>query len=153
MGSGGLDNEIRSAVMCRSRILLVLSAAVWLGGVACVDRLPDQDRRITVTPAVAKMMAEDLWKDFQQDAGAARAKYWGKAIELSGKATRADTENGSSYVFFAQTEPYGVRANLLDDQAAGIVAEVQSGSRLRLKCFCEGLDGNLILKSCIRASQ
>ena len=139
--------------MFPSRILITLSAAALLGCVACVDRLPDQDRRITVTPAVAKLMAEDLWKDFQQDAGAARAKYWGKAVEVSGKATRADIENGSSYVFFAQAEPYGVRANLLDDQAAGIVADVQSGSRLRLKCFCEGLDGNVVLKSCIRASE
>ena len=131
----------------------MLSAAAWLGSVACVDRLPDQDRRITVTPAVAKMMAEDLWKDFQQDAGAARAKYRGKAVEVSGKPTRADTENGSSYVIFTQAEPYGVRANLLDDEAAGIVADVQSGSRIRLKCFCEGLDGNVVLKSCVRASQ
>jgi hypothetical protein len=54
-------------------------------------------------------------------------------------------------VFFAQAEPYGVRANLLDDEAAAIIAEAQSGARIRLKCFCEGLDGNVVLKSCIRA--
>ena len=129
----------------------MLAAAAWLGCAGCVDRLPDQDRRITVTTAIAKMTAEDLWKDFQQDAGAARAKYWGQAVEVSGKATRTDVENGSSYVLFALAEPLGVRANLLDDQAAAIVAEVQSGARIRLKCFCEGLDGNLVLKSCIRA--
>jgi hypothetical protein len=118
---------------------------------ACVDRLPDQDRRITVTTAIAKLTAEDLWKDFQQDAAAAQQKYWGKAIEVSGKPTRADADGPTSFVFFAQAEPLGVRANLLDDQAAAIVAEVQSGARIRLKCFCEGLDGNVVLKSCIRA--
>jgi hypothetical protein len=117
----------------------------------CVDRLPEQDRRITVTPAVAKLMADDLWKEFQQDAAAARRKYWGKAIEVSGKPTRTDTDGPSSYVFFSQAEPHGVRANLLDDQAASIVADAQSGARIRLKCFCEGLDGNVLLKSCIRA--
>jgi hypothetical protein len=137
--------------MLRSSLVLVLAAAT-LAGAGCVDRLPDQDRRISVTPAIAKMTAEDLWKDFQQDAAAARTKYWGKAIEVSGKATRTDTENGSSYVFFAQAEPHGVRANLLDDGAAAIVAEAQTGARIRLKCFCEGLDGNVLLKSCVTAN-
>ena len=133
----------RSALSLVSITLLVCSG--------CVDRLPEQDRRITVTTAVAKLTAEDLWKDFQQDAAAARQKYWGKAIEISGKPTRTDADGPSSYVFFSQAEPYGVRANLLDDQAASIVADAQSGARIRLKCFCEGIDGNVVLKSCIRA--
>jgi hypothetical protein len=117
----------------------------------CVDRLPEQDRRITTATAMAKLTAEDLWKDFQQDAAAARQKYWGKAIEVSGKPTRTDAEGPSAYLFFSQADPFGVRANLLDDQAAAIVAEAQTGARIRLKCFCEGLDGNVLLKSCIKA--
>jgi hypothetical protein len=126
--------------------------AACAAGAACVDRLPDQDRRITVTPAVEKLTADDLWKDFQTDAAAARRRYWGKAIEVSGKVTRTDADDRPSpYVFFAQTEPYGVRANLLEDEAAAIIAEAQSGARIRLKCFCEGLDGNVVLKSCVRA--
>ena len=137
--------------MTTIRSALSLVAITLLAGAGCVDRLPEQDRRITVTPAVAKLMADDLWKEFQQDAAAARQRYWGKAVEVSGKPTRTEAEGASSYVFFSQAEPYGVRANLLDDQAASIVADAQSGARLRLKCFCEGLDGNVLLKSCIRA--
>jgi hypothetical protein len=138
--------------MGRSGGLAIAVLAVCAIGAACVDRLPDQDRRITVTPAVEKLTAEDLWKDFQADAETARRRYWGKAIEVSGKVTRADADDRPSpYLFFAQAEPYGVRANLLDDEAAVIIAEAQSGARIRLKCFCEGLDGNVVLKSCIRA--
>lgn len=138
--------------MSRSPILITLAIAVWLSGGACVNRLPDQDRRITVTTAIAKMTAEDLWKDFQQDAAAARTKYWGKAIEVSGKASSVEASGAAgSFVMFVQSGTSGVRANLLDDQAAAIAAEAQSGGRIRLKCFCEGLEGNVVLKSCIRA--
>jgi hypothetical protein len=134
------------------RWAISVAAIALLTGAACVDRLPEQDRRITVATAVAKLTAEDLWKDFQEDAAAARTKYWGKAIEVSGKPTRTDADDRpSAYVFFAQAEPFGIRANLLDDQAAAIIAEVEAGGRIRLKCFCEGLDGNVLLKSCIKA--
>ena len=135
----------------RPRILIALAIAVWFDCSACVNRLPDQDRRITVTPAVAKMTAEDLWKDFQQDEAAARTKYWGKAIEVSGRPSIAAGSGVGHQVFFAQTGSHGVQANLLDDEAKAIVAEVESGARIRLKCFCEGLDGNVVLKSCVRA--
>ena len=133
-------------------LAVVAVAAVYAAGSACVDRLPDQDRRITVTPAVEKLTADDLWKDFQTNAEGARRRYWGKAIEVSGRVTRSDADDRPSpYVFFAQAEPYGIRANLLEDEAAAIIAEAQSGARIRLKCFCDGLDGNVVLKSCIRA--
>jgi hypothetical protein len=44
-----------------------------------------------------------------------------------------------------------VRANLLDEDAAAIVKEVSAGQRVRLKCFCAGLDGHVVLKSCVKA--
>ena len=44
----------------------------------------------------------------------------------------------------------GVRANLLDEQAPAILAKTKEDPRVTLKCYCEGLDGNLILKSCVR---
>ena len=65
-----------------------LFVVVLLGALAgCSHTLPDQDRRITVTPAIAKIPAEDLWKEYRADAKAADKKYWGRAIEVSGKVS------------------------------------------------------------------
>ena len=88
------------------------------------------------------MPAEFLWKEYQADAREADRKYWGKAVEISGKPSSADSQDtgspSKSYLLFAQSEKFGVRANLLDDDAAEILKEVATGQRIRLKCFCAG---------------
>ena len=121
----------------------------------CVNTLPDQDLRIREAPIVAKIPVEFLWKEYQADAREADRKYWGKAIEISGKATQSDTQNtggpSKSYLLFKQSETFGVRANLIDEDAAEIVKEAAAGQRVRLKCFCAGLDGHVVLKSCVKA--
>lgn len=120
----------------------------------CVNTLPDQDRRIRVTQSVAKIPADFLWKEYQADARAADRKYWGKAIEVSGTVTRAEASDSGgpsrSYLFFGQTDAFGVRANLLDDDADEILKSAPPGQRVRLKCFCAGLNGNVALKSCVK---
>jgi len=129
-----------------------LLALVAISG--CVNTLPDQDLRIRETPIVAKMPAEFLWKEYQADAREADRKYWGKAVEISGKPSSADSEDSGSpsksYLIFLQSEKFGVRANLLDDDAAEILKEAASGQRIRLKCFCAGIDGHVVLKSCVK---
>jgi len=130
------------------RVLLI--AAALFTAPACVDSLPDQDRRILAAVPVAKMSPDDLWKDFQSDKEKATRTYFGKAVVITGKVTSADTTNPAApFVLFAQSDTTGVRAYLLDDQAAGILKSAAAGERLGLKCFCEGLDGYLILKSCV----
>jgi hypothetical protein len=128
-----------------------LVVTLGLGGAAgCTDRLPDQDLRILETPPVARLSAALLWQDFQSVAGQAARNYNGKAIVVSGDVTRAGTEEtGEAYVFFAQTETTGVYAGLLAEQAAAILDEVQKSPRVRLKCFCQGLSTNVVLKSCV----
>jgi hypothetical protein len=130
---------------------LLASAILAVSVSACADTLPTQDRRIRNEVPVAKMSADDLWKDFQADAAAARAKYWGKPLEISGKPTRADgQDSGGAYLLFAQSGEFGVRANLLDDDAADIVKAAGEGGRITLKCYCDALDGHLVLRSCVR---
>jgi hypothetical protein len=117
----------------------------------CVDRLPDQDLRITTAVPVAKLPAELLWQEFEKDPAGSAKRYFGKAIDLTGKVTSIDAADSQGpYMLFAQTEKFGVRANLLVDRAAETMKDVQPGSRVNLKCFCEGLNGHVILKSCIR---
>ena len=64
---------------------------------ACApNHLPDQDLRILTAQPSAKMPPGDLWKDFEKDVVAARAQYFGQAIDLSGRITsiEADTSKG-----------------------------------------------------------
>ena len=119
---------------------------------SCADTLPDQDLRILGAVPVAKMSADILWQEYQADAAAAGERYWGKAVEITGGVTSADSDTIDAYVLFGQTEAYGVRANLLDDQAAAIIDAARVGERLTVKCFCAGLDGHVILKSCVLPS-
>jgi hypothetical protein len=117
---------------------------------ACTDRLPEQDLRIFETPPVERLSAALLWQDFQTVREQAERNYNGRAIVVIGEVTRAGTEDtGEAYVYFGQTESAGVYARLLAEQASAILAGVQDNPRVRLKCFCEGFETNVVLKSCV----
>jgi hypothetical protein len=120
---------------------------------SCIRTLPDQDRRIVSAPPDAKMSADVLWKDFDARRGEAVRQYHGRAIVVSGvvgSISKATAVTPAS-IFFKQTpDDHGIVANLLDDQADTILKTASAGDRLTLKCFCEGLAGNLILKSCVK---
>jgi hypothetical protein len=131
--------------------ILLLASLILLA--ACVDHLPDQDLRILREQPTAKLSASDLWKDFESDAAGARSRYFGKPIDVSDRPTaiESDVTKGRALVF-AQNGERGVRARLLDDQAADILRDAKVGTRLTLRCYCEGKDaaGDVLLKSCIR---
>ncbi|HKW00164.1 MAG TPA: hypothetical protein VJN96_10080 [Vicinamibacterales bacterium] len=130
------------------RLLLVAFVGALAG---CSHTLPEQDRRITATAAIAKMPAEDLWKEYKTDAKAADKKYWGHALEVSGKVSTVLGEPAAPQAIrFVVEGDLGVKAFLLDDVAAEIVKRVSVGQHLRLKCFCAGLDGDVVLRSCIQ---
>jgi len=132
--------------------ILALAACASLGVAAgCVDRLPDQDRRILQAGPVAKMSTGDLWNEYQSDRRAADRKYWGKPVEISGRVSSAVTEAPPRLMFLPEPgAAAGVEARLLDDRAQSILAEAAAGTRVTLRCFCEGLQKNVILKSCIK---
>jgi hypothetical protein len=127
-------------------------AAIVLAGVSCARTLPDQDRRILSVVPGAKLSTDVLWKDFQTDGSGAARRYHGQAIIISGVVTRVDHTGSSTAIFFSGTADRGILANLLDDDAAAIAKAATPGDRLTLKCFCEGFDGNVVLKSCVKPS-
>ncbi|HXT71108.1 MAG TPA: hypothetical protein VN700_15200 [Vicinamibacterales bacterium] len=134
----------------RLRLVLVFLA---VGAAACVSHLPDQDLRITTAQPAAKLSASDLWKDFQADAKAARSRYFGAAVDVSDSPTAVEPQApGGARMVFSQGGDRGVVARLLDDRAAETLKEAKAGTRLTLRCFCEGIDGSgdVLLKSCIR---
>jgi hypothetical protein len=117
---------------------------------ACQRTLPEQDRRITVTPAIAKIPAEDLWKEYKDNPKAADRKYWGNAIEVSGKVSTVLGDPAKPVaVRFHVEHDNGIEAFVLDDESAAVLKTASVGQRLRLKCFCAGLNDDVILRSCI----
>jgi hypothetical protein len=133
-----------------SRLTVAAAALALAAAWSCTSTLPDQDRRIVSTAPDAKLSVDMLWKDFQANAADASRRYHGRAIVLSGTVTTIATDAASPTILFAQAGDRGVLARLLDDQSAAIVKSATPGQRLTLKCFCEGLDGNVILKSCVK---
>src|SRR5262245_4185304 len=142
----------RRITSMRLPLLAALVASVATPALlGCVDRLPDQDLRVVGEIPVAKMSADILWKEYQQDQRQANRLYWGKVIEITGTVSKVgDDVPTDRYLLFEQKDGFGVRANLLDERAAEILAEARSNPRLTLKCFCDGLSGNVVLKSCVK---
>jgi len=115
--------------------------------------LPDQDLRITEAVPQIKLSADLLWKDYQSNRAAADRQYHGKAVLVTGTVTGIEKSTPElQYVMFGQTQGQapGVQANLLTDTAAQVIAAAEPKQRLTLKCFCEGLSTNVILKSCVK---
>ena len=118
---------------------------------ACVSRLPDQDLRILDARPDAKLSADLLWKAFQDNAADARRTYFGKVVEITGTATEIGKDvPGERFIRFGQGEKSGIRANLLDDTAGAVLSAIPDNKRVTLRCFCEGLSGDVILKSCVK---
>ena len=128
--------------------------AVVLATASCADHLPDQDLRITaVTTPDAKLSSDDLWKDFQNDAKGSRKRYFGRSMDVSGKITAIEADlTKQPNVFFGPDGAPGVRARLLDERADVTLKDLTKGTRITLRCFCEGIDDkkDVVLKSCIR---
>jgi hypothetical protein len=99
------------------------------------------------------MSADVLWKDFQARGAAAVQQYHGRVLVVSGVVgtiTRGTPDVTPSSILFKQAEDHGIVANLLDDQADAILKTATTGERLTLKCFLEGFDVNILLKSCVK---
>jgi hypothetical protein len=135
--------------MIFGRAIVVTAALTALA--ACVNRLPDQDRRILAASSIAKMPVEDLSKDYQKDPRAAERRYWGRAVDVSGRVVETKTSpTGSVLAFHDASGAEIVDAALLDDQAAATIASLGEDRRITLRCFCDRYAGHVVLKSCIR---
>jgi hypothetical protein len=136
----------------RLRLLTLALAASSLAA-ACAAHLPDQDLRILDSPPAAKTSPEALWKEYQSDARAANRNYHGKAIDVSGKISQIVQDAAGSRILFTVQPPpgtAGIEARLLADRATATLTGLAAPQRLTLRCFVEGLDKNVILKSCIK---
>jgi hypothetical protein len=136
-------------VVARGLVVAALATSAVSG--ACVDRLPDQDLRILTATPVERLSVGLLWDDYQKDRAAADSRFLGKAVVITGTVADAGSgEPGRRVLVFNRTNgPAGIRATLLDEQAATILEGVKTNPRVALKCFCEGLTDVVVLKSCV----
>lgn len=130
-------------------VAVALAVALAAGSAGCATTLPEQDRRILETTATAKLSTEDIWKDYQQNRADADSRYWGRAVEVSGKVIGVEKDR-KQLLFGEVADNPQVRASLLDDQAEAILTAAAPGQRIRLKCFCAGVEQAVVLKSCVK---
>jgi hypothetical protein len=106
----------------------------------------DHDNRIFSSPASVKLSATDLSASYAANKGDADGRYRGRVLEISGIV--ASVVEPSAVIVMAGVEPQ-VRASLHEDTSEELLKTVSAGQRITLKCFCEGLDGQVGLKSCV----
>jgi len=128
---------------------LATALAFLLLSVGCADTFPDQDRRIYQAVPVAKISADILWKEYSADAAAADRLYKNVVLEMSGNLTAVTPGPPHVVLTFGIDDQPGVQATLLDDEAEAVTAKAKVGDRITLRCYCEGLDESVRLKSCI----
>lgn len=125
-------------------LALVLTAA-------CADTLPEHDNRIFSAVPVAKLSAVDLVRAFDADASAARERFVGRAVEVSGlvRDLSAEPESAGAFLLSAGEGARHVRVWLHEDRAAAVRPTLANGNRITLRCFCEGVTDHVQLKSCV----
>ena len=129
---------------------LVVRLAIMIivaSGFACGPAVSDHDNRIFATPASVKLSAADLSTAYASDAGAADGRYRGRVLEISGVIDKVNP-GGAVMLAGGEKGPL-VAASLHEDVAAEMIKTLAEHQRVTIKCFCEGLDQQVRLKSCV----
>lgn len=129
------------------RLAIMIAAA---SGVACGPAVSDHDNRIFATPASIKLSAADLSTAYGSDAGAADGRYRGRVLEVSGVVGKVESGSARFTLTVPEKGPV-VEASLHEDVAAEMLKTLAEAQRVTIKCFCEGLDQHVRLKSCVTA--
>ncbi|HUR20061.1 MAG TPA: hypothetical protein VMZ90_04580 [Vicinamibacterales bacterium] len=123
-------------------------AMIAVSGLACGPAVSDHDNRIFATPASLKLSAADLSMAYGTDAGAADSRYRGRVMEVSGVIGKVTPGSRSLTLAGGEKGPV-VEASLHEDVAAEMLKTLAGGKRITIKCFCEGLNQQVRLKSCV----
>jgi len=129
----------------KGRLVVIMIAAA--SAVACGPAVSDHDNRIFAMQASVKLSAVDLSAAYLSDAGAADGRYRGHVLEVSGVIDKVPSGGVALMLRGADKGP-AVEASLHEDVAAEMLKTMADGQRVTLKCFCEGLNQHVRLKSC-----
>lgn len=119
---------------------------------ACASSVSDHDNRIFATPASVKLSATDLAAAYAADRSAADDRYRGRVLEVSG-VVRSVQPVVKVVTLAGADAGVTLDASLHDDTAAEVLKTVADGQRVTFKCFCEGFDQRVRLKSCVAPDQ
>jgi hypothetical protein len=126
---------------------LIAGMIVAAVSIACGPAVSDHDNRIFATPASLKLSAADLSAAYASDARAADGRYRGRVLEISGVVNKVNPPGAVMLVGGEKGPP--VEASLHEDVAAELIKTMAERQRVTIKCFCEGLDQQVRLKSCV----
>ena len=140
-----MRSDLRRPSLQTRRLIVVMIAAA--SALACGPAVSDHDNRIFATPASIKLSAADLSTAYGADAGAADGRYRGHVLEVSGVIDKVPSSGVSLTLRGADKGPL-VEASLHEDVAAEMLKTMADGQRVTIKCFCEGLNQHVRLKSC-----
>lgn len=104
--------------MVRTAILFIALAAVGCSGA------PDRQEKESV---------EDLWRAFEADEAAARARFAGAAIEVDGTLEAIASPGGAKPVLYLRTPGSSAPAFLAEGPAPAALRKAR-GQRIRLRC-------------------
>ncbi len=122
------------------------------GSTACAPSVSDHDNRIFAAPAAVKLSARDLSAAYTTDRAGADDRYRGRVIKISGVVK--NLQPGATVLTLAAgDEGQIVEASLHADAASAVLRTLADGQRATLKCFCEGFDRRVRLKSCVAPDQ
>jgi hypothetical protein len=125
----------------------IIASVLLAAGLACAPSVSDHDNRIFAMPASVKLSAQDLAAAYAADQAGADSRYRGRVIEISGVVR--NLQPGVVLTLTAGDQGQLVEASLHEDAAAAILKTVADGQRVMLKCFCEGFNQRVRLKSCV----
>jgi hypothetical protein len=128
-----------------------LPVLVAVGIAGCAQTLPEHDNRIFTAVPVAKLSAADLVQAFTSDPAAAGNRFVGRAVEISGviEGLPEAPVAGTAFLLTAGDAPPHVRALFHEDRAVEAFAGLANGQRVTIRCFCEGMNEHVQLKSCV----
>ena len=133
-----------------SLVTVVTLVAAAVAG--CGPAVSDHDNRIFALTASVKLSAADLSSTYGADSAMADGRYRGRVLEISGVVTRVQPAAAPAPAVVTlkggDASPL-VEASLHEDAGAEMLKTIAEGQRITLKCFCEGLDQRVRLKSCV----
>jgi hypothetical protein len=87
---------------------------------------------------------------YASNAGDADDRYRGRVLEVSGVIAKLESGRSTFMLTGAEKGPV-VEASLHEDVAVEMLKTLAEAQRVTIKCFCEGLNQHVRLKSCVTA--
>ncbi|RMG85235.1 MAG: hypothetical protein D6714_06295 [Bacteroidetes bacterium] len=131
------------------RALLLLFGLVLIGGYVGYKMYNKPHEDMSRAAAEIKITAPELFAEFEADEAKANAKYLDKIVEVSGKVLQVDKdENGTVNVILDTGGMFGVVCKL-DDLSEHPRTSFETGSEVRFKGKCTGMNMDVLLVRCV----